>query len=192
MCELTHCLCWRNWRVWNSSISSLIHHWRCRKQPPVEGVLYWSFSLLLVFQPRSVYSAYSNVSVLKLMGESFTAYETTTFPLAFPTDRSPNKSLQRAMPCRSSVSNHVFFQTHILCCWNWNWAHSGGNFSEGSCTQEQKLSLVDDWRHCCRCSWLKRRGAASIGRGQAVIPQKTVQTFTFPFDAQLLFRQIWV
>jgi len=72
---------------------------------------------------------------------------------------------------------------------NWNWAHSGGDFKEGQCT---RLSLVDDWRHYCRCSWLKRRGAASIGCEQAVIPQKTVQTFTFPFDAQLLFRQIWV
>jgi len=112
MCELTHCLYWRrNWWVWNSSISSLIHHWRCRKQPPVEGVLlYWSFSLLLVFQPRFVSSAYSSVSVLKLMGESFTAYETTTFPLAFPTDRSPNKSLQRALPHCSSVSTHVFLE----------------------------------------------------------------------------------
>jgi hypothetical protein len=45
--------------------------------------------------------------------------------------------------------------------------------------QEPKLSLVDDWRHCCCCSWLKRRDAASLGRGQAVFPQKTVQTFSF-------------
>jgi len=59
---------------------------------------------------------------------------------------------------------------------NWNWAHSGGDFKEGQCT---RFSLVDDWRHCCRCSWLKKRGAASMGRGQAVFPQKTVQTFPF-------------
>jgi len=45
--------------------------------------------------------------------------------------------------------------------------------------QEPKLSLVDDWRHCCCCSGLKWRGAASLGRGQAVFPQKIVQTFSF-------------
>jgi len=44
--------------------------------------------------------------------------------------------------------------------------------------QEQKLSLVDDWSHCC-CSWLKRRGVASMGCGRAVFSQKTVQTFPF-------------
>jgi len=45
--------------------------------------------------------------------------------------------------------------------------------------QEPKLSLVDDWRHCCCCSGLKMGGAASIGRGRAVFPQKIVQTFPF-------------
>ena len=45
--------------------------------------------------------------------------------------------------------------------------------------QEQRLSLVDDWRHWCSYSWLKRIGAASIGRWKAVFLQKTVQTFPF-------------
>jgi hypothetical protein len=35
--------------------------------------------------------------MLKLMRESFIAYETTTSPLAFPTGRSTNKSLQREL-----------------------------------------------------------------------------------------------
>jgi hypothetical protein len=47
------------------------------------------------------------------MGESFTAYETTTFPLAFPIDRSPNKSLQRALPRCSSMSTHVFSRIEL-------------------------------------------------------------------------------
>ena len=45
--------------------------------------------------------------------------------------------------------------------------------------KESELSLVDDWRHCCCCSWLKRRDTASIGREQAVFPQKTMQTLSF-------------
>jgi len=87
---------------------------------------------------------------------------------------------------------------------NWNLAHSGGDFKEDECTihrrliairchwkmwrrwtinnateQEQRMSLVDDWRHCRCCSLLKRRGATSMGRGKVVFPQKTVQTFPF-------------
>jgi hypothetical protein len=62
------------------------------------------------FQTRSDSSAYYSVSMLKLMRESFIAYETTTSPLAFPTGRSTNNlSIERALPHRSSVSNHVFF-----------------------------------------------------------------------------------
>jgi len=49
------------------------------------------------FQTRFDPSAYSSVSVLKLMGKSFVAYENTTFPLPFPTGRSINKSLQREL-----------------------------------------------------------------------------------------------
>src|SRR3990172_7399453 len=46
------------------------------------------------FQTRFDPSAYSSVSVLKLMGQIFVAYENTTFPLAFPTCRATNESLQ--------------------------------------------------------------------------------------------------
>jgi len=45
------------------------------------------------FQTRSDSSAYSSVSVLKLMGQIFVAYENTTFPLAFPTCRATNRFL---------------------------------------------------------------------------------------------------
>ena len=56
MCEMMHCFYWRrNWWIWNSFVSSLIPHWRCSKQTPVEGALLcWSFNLLSIFQPRSV------------------------------------------------------------------------------------------------------------------------------------------
>jgi hypothetical protein len=69
------------------------------------------------FQTKFDSSAYSSVSVLKLMRQIFVAYESTTFPLAFPTGRSPNKSLQRALPHRSSVYNHGFLHFVQL---NWN------------------------------------------------------------------------
>jgi hypothetical protein len=49
------------------------------------------------FQTRFDPSAYSSVSVLKLMGKIFVAYENTTFPLAFPTCRATNESLQREL-----------------------------------------------------------------------------------------------
>ena len=69
------------------------------------------------------------------MGESFIAYETTTSPLAFPTDRSTNKSLKREL-CHVEVQcliNFVFFfrfsDQHLVLS-NWNSAHSGGNFKE--------------------------------------------------------------
>jgi hypothetical protein len=49
------------------------------------------------FQTRSDSLAYSSVSVLKLMRQIFIAYESTASPLAFPTGRSTNKSLQREL-----------------------------------------------------------------------------------------------
>jgi hypothetical protein len=72
------------------------------------------------FQTRSDSLAYSNVSVLKLMRQIFVAYESTTFPLAFPTGRSINKSLQRELcnvevQCLIMVFFSFFF--YILCCW---------------------------------------------------------------------------
>jgi hypothetical protein len=135
-----------------------------------------------------------SVLMLKLMGESFIAYETKTFPLAFPTGKSTNKSLQREL-CHVEVQCLimffffflVFLDQHLVLL-NWNWAHSGGNFKEdqyimhkrlaviwchwkmwrrwtinNATEQEPRLSLADDWRCCCRCSWLKRRGATSMG-----------------------------
>ena len=54
------------------------------------------------------FSAYYSVSVLKLMRQSFIAYENIASPLACPIGRSPNKSLQRALQRRSLMSVHVF------------------------------------------------------------------------------------
>ena len=45
---------------------------------------------------------------------------------------------------------------------------------------KKRLSFIDDWRRCC-CSWPKKRGVASMGRGHQVFSQKTVQTFPFYF-----------
>jgi len=66
------------------------------------------------FQTRSDSSAYSSVSVLKLMRQIFVAYESTTFPLAFPTSRSPNKSLQREL-CHIEVQC-IIMVFYILYC----------------------------------------------------------------------------
>jgi hypothetical protein len=63
------------------------------------------------FQTRCDPSAYSSVSVLRLMGQIFVAYENTTFTLAFPTCRATNESLQREL-CNVEVQCliMVFFQ----------------------------------------------------------------------------------
>jgi hypothetical protein len=50
-----------------------------------------------VFQTGSGSSAYYNVLLVPLVGESFNAYETTTSSLAFFTGRLKNKSLQRKL-----------------------------------------------------------------------------------------------
>ena len=89
------------------------------------------------------------------------------------------------------MSDHGFSNQHLVLL-NRNWAHNCSNFKADQCTmklrrwtlnsatgQELELSLVDDWRHCCCCSWRKRRDTASIRCEQAVFPQKTVQTFSF-------------
>jgi len=75
------------------------------------------------FQTRFDPSAYSSVSVLKLMGKRFVAYENTTFPLAFPTGRSINKSLQRELcnvevQCLIMVFSIFFFLHLVLLNWN--------------------------------------------------------------------------
>jgi hypothetical protein len=78
------------------------------------------------FQTRSDSSAYSSVSVLKLMRQSFIAYENTASPLACPTGRSPNKSLQRELCIVEVWCLFMFFRpglalqpTTMSLCWNW-------------------------------------------------------------------------
>jgi hypothetical protein len=65
----------------------------------------------------------------------------------------------------------------IICSWNiWRlWT------TISAVEREQGLSLVDDWRHCCHCSWLKRRGATSMERGQVVFPARDCADVPFPF-----------
>jgi hypothetical protein len=48
-----------------------------------------------VFQTGSGSSAYYNVLLVPLVGESFNAYETTTSSLAFPTGRLKKTNLYR-------------------------------------------------------------------------------------------------
>jgi len=64
--------------------------------------------------------------MLKLVGWIFVAYENTTFPLAFPTCRATNESLQREL-CNVEVwCLFMFFRpglalqpTTMSLCWNW-------------------------------------------------------------------------
>jgi hypothetical protein len=109
-CGITHCLYWkRTWWIENSSTSSSIAHRQCNKQTPVEGVLlYWSFSLIPVFQPTFVSYPYFCVLIPTLVGENCRRFETTASLLGFLTCRSTNKSLQRALPHRSLMSAYVF------------------------------------------------------------------------------------
>jgi len=64
----------------------------------------------------------------------------------------------------------------IMCSWNiWRlW------MTISAVEREQGLSLIDDWRHCYRCSWLKRRGATSMERGQVVFPARDCADVPFP------------
>jgi len=64
----------------------------------------------------------------------------------------------------------------IICSWNiWRlWT------TISAVEREQGLSLVDDWRHCCHCSWLKRRGATLMERGQVVFPARDYADVPFP------------
>jgi len=64
------------------------------------------------FQTRSDSSAYYNVFLVPLVEESFKAYETTTYPLAFPTGRSINKSLQRGL-CHVEVRRLLMFSDQV-------------------------------------------------------------------------------
>jgi len=113
--------------VWNYYIPSCIPN----LQKPQTGFCRESsatskFDDCSCFQTRSDSSAYSSVSVLKLMRQSFVAYENTASPLACPTGRSPNKSLQREL-CNVEVwCMFMFFRsglalqpTMVSLCWNW-------------------------------------------------------------------------
>ena len=64
----------------------------------------------------------------------------------------------------------------IICSWNiWMlWT------TISAVEREQGLSLVDDWRHCCHCSWLKRRGATSMEHEQVVFPARDCADVPFP------------
>jgi len=85
-----------------------------------------------VFQTGSGSSAYYNVLLVPLVGESFNAYETTTSFLAFPTGRLKKKqiSTERALPHRSSVYNHVFFLRPASCAAELELTSKWGNFKE--------------------------------------------------------------
>jgi len=134
-------------------------------------------------------------------GEKFCSIWKYYIPFCIPNWQIHKEiSTERALQRRSSESNHGFFRFFflILCCWTEIELTVGvtSKKANAQCTeasiiwchwkmwrrwtinraadQEQKLSLVDDWRHCCGYSWLKRRGATSMGHGQAVFPQKTV------------------
>jgi len=66
----------------------------------------------------------------------------------------------------------------IMCSWNMRrlWT------TISTIEREQGLSsLIDDWRHCCHCSWWKRRGATSMERGQVVFHARDCADVPFPF-----------
>jgi hypothetical protein len=84
------------------------------------------------FQTRSDSSAYSSVSVLKLMRQSFVAYENTASLLACPTGRSTNKSLQREL-CNVEVQCIImvfFFLRSASCAAELKLSSKWGNFKE--------------------------------------------------------------
>jgi hypothetical protein len=63
------------------------------------------------------------------MRESFKAYETTTSPLAFPTDRSTNKSQQREI-CHIEVQCIIMVRS-ASCAAELELSSKWGNFKEG-------------------------------------------------------------
>jgi len=92
------------WTIWNHCIPSWVSHLQTHKQISAEKALpRWSLMSTHVFQIRSDSSTCYNVLLVPLGGEIFKAYETTTSPLSFST----NKYLQRALQRGSSVSNPV-------------------------------------------------------------------------------------
>ena len=117
------------------------------KQIPTERALQRrSLMSVHVFQTRFGSSTYHNVFVLKLMSQSFVAYESTASPLAFPTCRATNGFLQRELcnvefQCLIMVLFQFFFSRSFfflvfffflhLVPLNWNWANRWGNVKEG-------------------------------------------------------------
>ena len=49
-----------------------------------------------------------------------------------------------------------------------------------SWTRTRVVVINCDWRHCCHCSWRKRRGATSMERGQVVFPARDCANVPFP------------
>jgi hypothetical protein len=84
-----------------------------------------------VFQTGPGSSAYYNVLLVQLVGESFNAYETTTSSLAFPTSGLKNKSLQREL-CHIEVQCiiMVFFLRSASCAAELELSSKWGNFKE--------------------------------------------------------------
>jgi hypothetical protein len=163
-----------------------------------EVLLCWNFSLLLIFQPRHVSFLYFCVLMLTLMVDNHRWYNTTTpFFDSSLADSQTDFCGESSATLMFYVCSYFLAQVWLFCLlqcfsaetdmgkfhsiWNYyipscipHWQIHKHISTERALSREQRLSLVDDWRHCCRCSWLKRRGAASMGRGQTVFPQKTV------------------
>jgi hypothetical protein len=105
----------------NSFVSLSIRHWQCSKQTPVEGALLcWSFSLLLIFQPRSVSSPYFCVLMLTLVGNNHRWFNTTTPLLWFLIGRFTNRSLHKEFYsvevwCYSCFPYQVYLFSLLLC-----------------------------------------------------------------------------
>jgi hypothetical protein len=105
----------------NSFVSLSIRHWQCSKQTPVEGALLcWSFSLLLIFQPRSVSSPYFCVLMLTLVGNNHRWFNTTSPLLWFLIGRFTNRSLHKEFYsvevwCYSCFPYQVYLFSLLLC-----------------------------------------------------------------------------
>jgi hypothetical protein len=171
------------------------------------------------FQTRSDSSAYSSVSVLKLMRQNFVAYENTASPLAFPTGRSTNKSLQREL-CNIEVQCLImvffrFFFFYILCCW------TGIELTVGVTSKKANAPCIEASSYLVpladteamnnyQCNWTgtkvviswwlkallqlfmtEKRRCNFNGTWTSSVPTEDCVDIPFPFDALHLFKQIW-